>query len=1136
MELLAIVAIGTVVGIPAAALYAVYRTTVLQSEVERLRQDVTTLKRALARSQRDPSDDPADRRARYEQQAAADPTRPVTSRTAPAGPTPPPGPARPTEPLRGAGPPPLPDMAAPGTDPVTPGGPPPLPHMAARRTDPATPAGPPPLPDMAARGTDSGPKRPEAESGPAGAGPSRGTGAPGGGPSTPGGEPRRPPRDPGAAPRPEPAPAGVGASDALDLETVIGSTWLLRIGLGILAIALALFARTIAPQLPNIAKVALAYAGSMAFFGVGKYFEDRLERFARPVMAGGLAFGFFVAFASHFVPAMRAVPMAGSIVWMVLSMLAVLIAAERWDSEPTAILAIVLGHISAQVTAGSADSYSLVMIGFLGLTAIALLLRHQWVNLGLVGVAGAYGAHMLWLFADRVPPPGDQGFWLNLAFLTSYYVIFLVADILWWRRAPDADALDEQEQRWARALGPTNLALYVSVATFVYFASGASVDAIEWYYITLGVLQGVLAWFYRDLNHRDYVYYPVFGTVLWTIGMFAALDALVLNMVLAGQALLLLLAAHRTGMRVFYYLSQLAMGVAFVHYLVYPPPSPVTVPLLLGGLGVASVYLAKAALEERWYGTHYLLAPFHAVLGGVVVLREAFGFYDTDPTMGLFVVGVHFAIMAVAIGFAGPVLVFTLVTLAVGSPVVVLADASTTGWTSLALLCGLVVSALVLMRMGPRRFAGAGADHLEWQTALIAAMSLVGGFAALDGLATSRLLYLGWMALPLLLLVYRHLADEADRVRSDASTDRVPPDAADVPATVDGRLSAIMYVATSALIIGLVGATIEADLEAPLWIATWSALLVAVAGWRTSRGLFLAGYVLLVSGYTTFFLFDGYVLGLVDLGRIVHPALASWGAALFVVAVPFGVAMAMDREMDQERWARPVPTDPNVLLLLAVIPYLMGFLLVGSTGRAQLPPGWAFVLPAVVGLVLVWQAERWNAPRSVLATVVGLGLTHLYFLSVTGVGGGRAWTSDALLPLLFFALATLVTERLVDRWGDGARDYAYRRQSLIALVVLSTITAMAAIDYSTAITTGWITAGWSVLGGSMMAAGFGLKSSVHRRVALGLLAICVVRVFAIDTVGLSDTARIGAFLVLGLILVGIALLYTRYSDELKKLI
>ncbi len=206
-------------------------------------------------------------------------------------------------------------------------------------------------------------------------------------------------------PEEEPTPTAEPVAATLDFETLVGSTWLLRLGLGILAIALALFARSIAPQLSPGAKVALAYGASIAFFGVGKYFEDRLEKFARPVMAGGLAFGFFIAFAAHFVPAMRAVSLPVSIAWMVLSMLAVLVAAERWKSEPTAILAIVLGHISARVAAGDADLYSLVMIAFLAATAIAMTLRHSWIGLGLVGVVISYAAHFVWIFAARAPIP-----------------------------------------------------------------------------------------------------------------------------------------------------------------------------------------------------------------------------------------------------------------------------------------------------------------------------------------------------------------------------------------------------------------------------------------------------------------------------------------------------------------------------------------------------------------------------------------------------------------------------------------------------------------------------------------------------------------------------------------------------------
>jgi hypothetical protein len=111
------------------------------------------------------------------------------------------------------------------------------------------------------------------------------------------------------------SPTAAGTT-AIDLETLVGCTWLLRIGLGELANAFALFARSVGPQLPALAKVALAYATAIGIFACGRVFETRLERFARPVMAAGLAFGFFVAYASHFVTATRAVSMPVSVAWL----------------------------------------------------------------------------------------------------------------------------------------------------------------------------------------------------------------------------------------------------------------------------------------------------------------------------------------------------------------------------------------------------------------------------------------------------------------------------------------------------------------------------------------------------------------------------------------------------------------------------------------------------------------------------------------------------------------------------------------------------------------------------------------------------------------------------------------------------
>ena len=74
---------------------------------------------------------------------------------------------------------------------------------------------------------------------------------------------------------------------------------------------------------------------------------------------------------------MRAVPLPVSIAWMVASMIAVLVAAERWTSQVTGGLAIVLGQVSVLVTAGQADIYSLIMIAFLAVTEVGF--RSFWM-------------------------------------------------------------------------------------------------------------------------------------------------------------------------------------------------------------------------------------------------------------------------------------------------------------------------------------------------------------------------------------------------------------------------------------------------------------------------------------------------------------------------------------------------------------------------------------------------------------------------------------------------------------------------------------------------------------------------------------------------------------------------------------
>ncbi|MCB1032829.1 MAG: DUF2339 domain-containing protein, partial [Acidobacteria bacterium] len=150
------------------------------------------------------------------------------------------------------------------------------------------------------------------------------------------------------------------ARRAMDLETRIGGVWLNRIGLVSLIIGIAFLAREVEPRLQPWHRVLLGYLGSAVLFGIGRRFEEKLQAFARPLMAGGLAAGFFTSFAGYFLPRMECLPLFVSLALMALFVGGIFYCAERWNSQSIAGLALLLGHIAAYVA--SVDTETLPMV------------------------------------------------------------------------------------------------------------------------------------------------------------------------------------------------------------------------------------------------------------------------------------------------------------------------------------------------------------------------------------------------------------------------------------------------------------------------------------------------------------------------------------------------------------------------------------------------------------------------------------------------------------------------------------------------------------------------------------------------------------------------------------------------------
>ena len=77
-----------------------------------------------------------------------------------------------------------------------------------------------------------------------------------------------------------------------------------------------------------------------------------------------------------------------------------------------------------------------------------------------------------------------------------------------------------------------------------------------------------------------------------------------------------------------------------------------------------------------------------------------------------------------------------------------------------------------------------------------------------------------------------------------------------------------------------------------------------------------------------------------------------------------------------------------------------------------------------------------------------------------------------------------------------------------------------------------LTVAWGVEGIALLAAGFPLRDRVLRLSGMALLVFCILKLFVWDLRHLETLPRILSFMVLGLILVAVSWVYTRFRDVL----
>jgi hypothetical protein len=223
-----------------------------------------------------------------------------------------------------------------------------------------------------------------------------------------------------------------------DWETIVGTSWLNRVGALVLVIGIALFLGYSLTQLEPAGKVAIGFAAGLSMLASGMAVErqERYRTLAPGLIAGGWAVAYFTGYAMHGIEAARVIasPAVGTAILLGISA-AMILHALRYESEKATGLAYLFAFTSLNLT--PLTSFSVIATAVLAASLLFLAQRLGWMKLA---VAGALMTYLTFLLRYDVSIYGLAGVINGQATLWTYWLLFEGFDLFdIWRRGPRAE-------------------------------------------------------------------------------------------------------------------------------------------------------------------------------------------------------------------------------------------------------------------------------------------------------------------------------------------------------------------------------------------------------------------------------------------------------------------------------------------------------------------------------------------------------------------------------------------------------------------------------------------------------------------------------------------------------------------------
>ncbi len=321
------------------------------------------------------------------------------------------------------------------------------------------------------------------------------------------------------------------------------------------------------------------------------------------------------------------------------------------------------------------------------------------------------------------------------------------------------------------------------------------------------------------------------------------------------------------------------------------------------------------------------------------------------------------------------------------------------------------------------------------------------------------------------------------------------------PTLALGIAAAICYAATFA------AARLPDDERDMLRVAASSATVIAICGliWRATPGDYL-GIAWMAAA-----------LVMMELGLPQAQALAALGA---VRVFYFNAAQAHN----YGPWiSRAIAAGAALLAYLNAWRARRAFAVASFVGTAFLATALWTLLPAVmVGpawALLAIALVQFDAPALKWQSYAMASATAAYCLWFNIVLADQALLAGSIVIACFFA-----GQLLAPRGGAARPIFA------MLAIALTTILVFCQVSGSK------LTVAWGIEGALLLAAGFALRDRLLRLPGLMLLLGCILKLFLWDLRHLDTLPRIFSFIGLGLILVGVSWVYSRFREQVSRLL